>query len=119
MKPYRYLPIALVFGAATLLAFVPSIAAEPKSATEAYENGKAFLDKKDFDSAIAAFTKLSGSIRNTRSPTGAVRQSMRKSADYKTAFADYAVAIHLDPTDARAFLHAGLRGNGRPRQGHR
>ena len=80
MRPYRYSPRTLICGTLTLLACAPSIASEPKPELEAFQKGKACLEKADYDAAIADFTEAINSIRNSpgriataASPTGAGR----------------------------------------------
>ena len=91
------------------------------AAADALKKGKACLEKKDFDAAIAAFTEA---IR--LDPKDAVAYSERGRAyvekgDLDKAIADCSEAIHLDPKLAKAYRRPGIRPSpqGQQRQGHR
>ncbi len=93
-------------GLVCLLVFVGPIsllAAEYKSAAEAFEKGNTFLDKGDLNTAISVFTKAI-----TLNPKDAQAYRNRGVAyeikgDYDKAIADFTEAIRLDPKDAKAF----------------
>ena len=72
-----------------------------KGANEAFEKGKACLDKKDFDAAITAFTEA---IRLDPKATNYYDRgwSYGKKGDYDKAIGDDTEAIRLNPKFALA-----------------
>jgi len=102
--------------AAVLIAalLLPNVAASADAAKDAYEKGKARLDKKDYDGAITAFTEA---IR--LDPKFALAYCNRGDAygdklDFNRAITDFNKAIRLDPKLAMAYCGRGIayRDNG-------
>ena len=86
---------------------LPNLAASADAAKEALENGKSFLEKKDYDSAIAAYTEAirldSENVEAYCNRGGAY--AWKK--EYDRAIADYTQAIKLDPKHAKAYHSRG------------
>ena len=82
---------------------LPNVAASADSATDAFERGKACLDKQDYDAAIIAFTEA---IR--LDPSNVLAYCNRGTAywnkgEYDRMIVDDSEAIRLDPKFAAAY----------------
>jgi tetratricopeptide (TPR) repeat protein len=87
--------------AAVLIAvlLLPNVAASAEAAKEAYEKGKSYLEERDCDAAIAAFTgaiRLDPKYADVYNSRGI---ACRHKGQYDRAIADYSEAIRLDPVE--------------------
>ena len=81
----------------------PSPAAEPKTAAEAVALGDSLREKKDWDAAVAAYTKaLKLNPKCAKAYCGRGRSYGNK-GEIDKAFADLNDAIRLDPQDVLAY----------------
>ena len=87
---------------------LPSVAASADAATEAYEKGKACLDKKDYDAAIVAFTRAIQLDPNNAKAYNRRGIAYEHKREHDKAIADYTEAIRLDPKYASAYYHRGV-----------
>jgi len=117
MKRNRYLPMAALFGALTMLASVLLLAAEPKAAQQACEKGQVYLEKGDDDAAIAAFTEAIHLEPQYAEAYHSRGVAFGNEGEYVKALADLGEAIRLKPNEARThYLMAGIhRRNGDPK----
>jgi tetratricopeptide (TPR) repeat protein len=95
-------------GAVLLLVFSsPALAATPDAAKEACEKGKAYLEKNEFDAAVAAFDKAiqlnprDGDAFRGRGSAYFFKQK------YDLAIASLNEAIRLDPKNSVAYANRG------------
>jgi Flp pilus assembly protein TadD len=104
----KHVSLVIVVLLGRFMVVMPSVAAEPNSATDALERGKSFFDKGDSNSAIAAYTeaiRLEPTNADAYYDRGVVYRN--KGEDGK-AFADYTEAIRLKPDWANPHYNRGL-----------
>src|SRR6516225_4448020 len=86
----------------------PAAAADAGAAKTAYEKGKACLDKKDYDAALAAFDEaIRLDPKDAKSYVGRGSAYDRKN-EYDKAIADESEAIQLDPRNVEAYCERGI-----------
>lgn len=85
----------------------PSTPTAGKSAGALYEEGKAAISRKDWNAAIAAFSKAAELEPNNADVHNLLGYSYRKTGNYKLAFANYAIALKLNPAHVGALEYQG------------
>src|ERR1039458_2737477 len=91
--------------AAVLIAvlLLPNVAASADAAAEAFQKGLSYLDKEEYDTAIAAFTEA---IRLNPKYFGVYEsrgEAYENKGDYGKAIADFTEAIRLNPSFSLAY----------------
>jgi Flp pilus assembly protein TadD len=84
----------------------PTTKAAP-SAASYYEDGKAAISRKDWGSAITALSKAAEMEPKNADIHNLLGYSYRKTANYKNAFAHYAIALTLNPKHKGALEYQG------------
>ena len=109
MNVYKCWATVLVAILTVLVAILlyPVVAVSARGAAEAYQKGLSYLDRKDYNAAIAAFTEaiqLAPESANTYFNRGS---AYVERGEYDRAIVDYTEVIRLRPKDAEAYYARG------------